>query len=61
MLEDENPTSANLGNDYGFIIKEYSPIGVRTFGEVQSKVMRVYAQSGQYYIIVESRVRLTWY
>ena len=24
MLDDESPTSANLGNDHGFIIKEYS-------------------------------------
>ena len=29
--------------------------------EAQSKAMRVYAQSGQYHTIVESRVRLTWY
>ena len=26
-----------------------------------SKVMRAYTQSGQYHIIVESRVHLTWY
>ena len=24
MLDDESPTSANLGNDHVFIIKEYS-------------------------------------
>ena len=30
-------------------------IGMRPFGEAQSKVMRTYAQSGQYHIIVESR------
>ena len=24
MLDDESPISANLGNDHGFIIKEYS-------------------------------------
>ena len=36
-------------------------ISMRPFGEVQSKVMRAYAQSGQYHTIVESRVRLTWY
>ena len=32
---------------------------MRTFGEAESKVMRAYAQSGQYYTIVESRIRLT--
>ena len=32
---------------------------MRPFGEAESKVMRAYAQSGQYHIIVESRVRLT--
>ena len=31
-------------------------IGLRPFGEVQSKTMRAYAQSGQYHTIVESRV-----
>ena len=30
-------------------------IGMRLFGEAQSKVMRAYAQSGQYHTIVESR------
>ena len=41
MLDHESPTSANLGNDYGFIIKEYSlPIGMRPLGEDQSKAMR---------------------
>ena len=34
---------------------------MRLFGEAQSKVMRAYAQSGQYHNIVESHVRLTWY
>ena len=34
---------------------------MRPFVVAQSKVMRVYAQSGQYHTIVESRVRLTWY
>ena len=32
---------------------------MRPFGEAQSKAMRAYAQSGQYHIIVESRVHLT--
>ena len=32
---------------------------MRPFGEAQSKAMRAYAQSGQYYTIVESRVHLT--
>ena len=31
-------------------------IGMKPFGEAQSKVMRTYAQSGQYHTIVESRV-----
>ena len=34
-------------------------IGVRPFGEYQSKAMRAYTQSGQYHTIVESRVRIT--
>ena len=36
-------------------------IGMRPFGEAQSKGMRAYAQSGKYHTIVESRVHLTWY
>ena len=46
---------ANLENDHGFISKEYISIGMRPFGEAQSKVMRAYAQSGRYHTIVESR------
>ena len=34
---------------------------MRLFGEAQIKATRAYAQSRQYYTIVESRVRLTWY
>ena len=34
-------------------------IGMRSFGEAQSKTTRVYAQSGQYHTIVETRVHLT--
>jgi len=34
-------------------------IGMRPFGEAQSKATRAFPQSGQYHIIVESRVRLT--
>ena len=56
---DESPTSANLGNDHGFIIKEYFLDEV--FWEAQSKTMRAYTRSGQYHTIVESRVHLTWY
>jgi len=41
----ESPTSANLGNDHGLIIKEY-----------YLHCYEVYAQSGQYHTIVESRV-----
>ena len=52
-----SPTLANLGNDHGFISKEYISIGMsmRPFGEAQSKAMRAYAQSGQYHTIVEVR------
>ena len=39
----------------GFISKEYISVGMRHFGEAQSKARRVYAQSGQYRIIVEVR------
>ena len=35
---------------------EYISIGMRPFGEAQSKATRAYAQSGQYHIIVESRI-----
>ena len=56
---DESPTSTNLGNDHGFIIKEYYLHWYETFGEAQSKAMRAYAQSGQYHIIMEIRVHLT--
>ena len=59
VLDDESPTSANLGNDHGFINKNTLSIGMKPFGEPQSKAMRAYAQSGQYHTIVESRVRLT--
>ena len=45
-------TLANLGNDYD-ISNEYISISIRHFGEAQSKVMRAYAQSGQYHTIVE--------
>ena len=34
-------------------------VGMRSFGEAESKIMRAYAQSEQYHAIVESRVRLT--
>ena len=36
-------------------------IGNEALWEAQNKVTRVYAQSGQYHTIVESRVHLTWY
>ena len=58
VLDDESPSSANLGNDHGFIINEYS---LKPFGEAQSKAMRACTQNRQYHTIVESRVRLTWY
>ena len=41
------------------MMKVTNSIGMRPFGETQSKAMRAYAQSGQYHTIVESRVRLT--
>ena len=59
MLDDESPISTNLGNDHGFIIKEYYLHWNEAFWETQSKAMRAYAQSGQYHTIVESRVHLT--
>ena len=46
------PTFANSGNDHGFINKKYISIDTRPFVEPQSKVMRAYAQSGQYHTIV---------
>ena len=61
LLDDKSPTSTHLGNDHEFIIKEYSIHWSEAFREIQSKVMTAYAQSGQYHIIVESRVPLTWY
>ena len=45
---------ANLGNDHGFIRKEYISIGTRLFGEAQSKATRAYAQSRQYHTTVET-------
>ena len=56
---DESPTSVNLGNDHEFIIKEYSQHWLMPFGQAQSKIIRAYAQSGQYHTIVESCVYLT--
>ena len=50
---DESPASANLGNDHGFIIKKYYLHWYEVFWEVQSKVTRAFAQSGQYHTIVE--------
>ena len=52
-------TSANLGNDREFIIKEYYLPWYEAFWGNQSKGTRVYAQSGQFHIIVESHVHLT--
>ena len=49
-----NPTLANLGNDHGFISKEYFSIDMRPFGGPQSKAMRAYTPSGQYHTIVVS-------
>ena len=59
MLDDESPTSANLGNDHEFIIKEHSLHWYEVSWEAQNKDTRAYAQSGQYHTIVERRVRLT--
>ena len=44
-----------LGNDHGFINKEYISIGTRPFGEVQSKATRAYTRSEQYHTNVEGR------
>ena len=56
LVFDESHTSANLGNDHRFIIKEYISIGMRHFGEA----MRAYVQSRQYHTIVKSCVHLTF-
>ena len=37
MLDDESPTSANLGNDREFINKEYTLHWYEAFWEAQSK------------------------
>ena len=50
MLDDESPTSANLGS------MNTLSIGLRHFGEALSIGLR---GSGQYHTTVESRVRLT--
>ena len=55
MLDDESPTSANLGN-----VGNVHEFIIRPLGGAQSKVMRAYAQSGQYHTIVKSRVYLTY-
>ena len=44
----------------GLQVGNTNSIGMRPFGEAQSKAMKAYAQSGQYHTIVKSRVRLTW-
>ena len=39
----------------GLEVRNTISIGMRSFGETQSKAMRAYAQSGQYHTILESR------
>ena len=70
---DESPISANLGNDRGFIIKEYSIHWYETFWE--SSKWTISCHCGKScssnmvsescpqlsHLIVESRVHLTWY
>ena len=47
MLDDESPMSANLGNNHGFIMKEYFFHSLEVFWEkLKSKPTRAYAQSG---------------
>ena len=53
---DESSTSANLGNDRGFIIKKYYLHWCETFWEAQSKDTRAYSQSEQYHTIIESQL-----
>ena len=53
-LSGVSPTLANLGNDHEFISEEYYLHWYEAFWEAQSKVMRGYAQNGQYHTIVES-------
>ena len=52
LLDDESPTSVNLGNDHEFINKKYSLHWDEIF-------WKAYAQSRQYYTIMESHVCLT--
>ena len=51
----------DLGNDDAFINKEYSFNWYEAFWGSPKQDHETYTQSGQYHIIVESRVRLTWY
>jgi len=50
-----SPTLTNLGNDHGFISKEYISISTRPFGKTKNKTMKAYAQSRQYHTIMEGR------
>ena len=55
LLDDESPTSTDLGNDHGFITREYS-LHWYEAGSPKQSHESFYAQSGQYHTIVESRV-----
>ena len=49
VLDNESSRSANLGNDHGFIIKEYSLHWYEALlGKPKPKSCELYAQSGQY-------------
>ena len=49
-LLEGSPTLANLGNDHGFISKEYISIGMRPF---KGSSKKTYAQSGRYFTTME--------
>ena len=57
VLDDESPTSANLGNDHGFIIKEYSLYLAEAFWGSPKQSHESLCLTGRYHTIVESRVR----
>ena len=56
---DESPTSANLGNDHGFIIKEYSLHWYEAFWGSPKQSHEGLCSKWTISTIVESRVHLT--
>ena len=54
-LLEVSPALVNLLEDHEFKVRNTISIGMRPFGEAQSKAIRAYAQSGQYHTIMKSR------